>query len=366
MKIIFITREGYNLPGARIRCYNFSKEFCRYGLDAEVLSYSDTLGAKDGQEESCMGIKDKIKFNYLAFTRLLKEKGSILYLQRFNYHAFAPYAAHILKGHRIILDLDDWEIREDPRYYFGVYPSSKAYYFTQQIAKRSIFCIAASRFLEDFLLQFNKNVYYVPSGVDTGLFQPKPDGLNKEETVFSWIGTLHRKEYIENIEFVLDCFMAVGKKHDNVSFEIVGDGIYRDDLLSLIKKTADERVRYKGWIDPEKIPGYLNSIHVGLFPVAKDSKFNRAKSPTKLFEYMAMAKATVSSSIGEPAYIIKNGENGFLADTKEKFIESMCYLVEDRELCKKIGLKARETIESDYSLGVLGKRLFTVLKQSKV
>ncbi len=172
MKVIFITREGYDLPGARIRCYNFAKELVRRGIDAEVLSFSDTLGAKDGMNESKMGVSDKIKYNYLAFRKLIGNKEVIFFLQRFNYHSFAPYLASFFNKNKIVLDLDDWEMRENPEYYLGFYPSSKAHYLTRIIARRSLFCVSASRFLQEFLRQFNKNIYYIPSGVDTEIFKP--------------------------------------------------------------------------------------------------------------------------------------------------------------------------------------------------
>lgn len=362
MKIIFITREGYRLPGARIRCYNFAQELAKYGIDTEILSFSDTLGAKDGAEEGQLRIRDKIRYNYRAFKRLTKEKEAILYIQRFNYHSFAPYLGYLFNKNRIVLDLDDWEIREDPKYYFDIFPSSKAHYLTQWIAKRSIFCIAASRFLQDFLLQFNKRVYYIPSGVDTELFRPSLNGLNKKEIVFSWIGTFHKREYIENIKFALDCFRILRKKYSHIYFDIVGDGIYRDTLREIVNKFNDAHIRLKGWIAPGLIPDYLSTIHIGLLPVVNDTKFNRAKSPTKLFEYMAMAKPTISSDIGEAREIIRDRDNGFLAKDKEEFMEKMRQLTEDFDLRQQMGEKSRQTIENNYSLKMLGKRLYEVLK----
>ncbi|MFH1641220.1 MAG: hypothetical protein ABIA66_04550, partial [Candidatus Omnitrophota bacterium] len=230
MKVVFITREGHKLPGARIRCYNFANELSHSGIDTEVLSFSDTLGAKDGGEESRMRLRDKVIFNYRAFRRLINDKESIFYLQRLNYHAFAPYLAYFLNRNRIIFDLDDWEIRENPKYYFGFYPSSKAYHLTREIAKKSIFCVAASRFLEELLSGFSKKVYYIPSGVDLGLFRVFPDDLSTEKIIFSWIGTLHRKEYIENLDFALNCFNTLRAKYPYIYFEIMGDGIYRKEL----------------------------------------------------------------------------------------------------------------------------------------
>jgi len=363
MKLIFITREGYDLPGARIRCYNFARELSNYNIDTEVLSFSDTLGAKDGEEESQMGITDKIKYNWKIFRKLIKEKETVFYIQRFNYHSFAPYFAHLFNKNRIILDLDDWEMREFPRYYLGFYPTSKAHYFTAHIAKRSIFCIAASRFLEKFLRQFNKMTYYIPSGVDSDLFKPTLNNLNKNEITFSWIGTLHKKEYIENIKFALDCFILLRKKYSHIYFDIVGDGIYSSLLRNILQGFDDSNIRFKIWIPPDKMPEYLNDIQIGLFPVVSDNKFNQSKSPTKLFEYMSMAKPTVSSSIGDSVHIIQDGNNGFLANCKEEFVKKMQELIMDSGLRQQLGASARETVENNYSLKILGKRLYGILKE---
>ena len=365
MKVTFITREGYNLPGARIRCYNFARELSKCGAETEVLSFSDNLGAKDGEKESQMGLKDKLRLNYLGLKKLLKKKGNILYMQRFNYHSFAPFLAHLINKNRIVLDLDDWEMREDPKYYLhGLYPSSKAHYFTRLIAKRSIFCIAASRFLEKFLLQFNSKVYYLPSGVDTELFKSSSNGLPADKVTISWIGTFHRKEYIENIEFFMDCFSVLRKKHPHIYFEIYGDGIYKRDLERIISRFNDRHILLRGWIRPQEVPACLCGIHIGVLPVAGRTKFNLAKSPTKLFEYMAMAKPTVSSAIGEAAGIIKDGENGLLADSRERFIEKLDFLIENPQARSRIGKKARESVEKNYSLYVLGEQLYRILQKS--
>ncbi len=360
MKVIFITREGYQLPGARVRCYNFARQLFQRGLAAEVLSFADTLGAKDGARESQMGVREKIKYNWIAFKRLAREKDSIFCVQRFNYHSFAPYLAHLLNRNKIILDLDDWEMREDPGYYLGFYPRSKAHFFTRLIARKSVFCVAASSFLKEFLLQFNKRVYYIPSGVDTELFKPSSNGLSKEKVIFSWIGTFHRQEYIENIRFVLECFSILRKRHDGIYFDIVGDGIYRELLVRDIEKIGDPHIRLKGWIVPEKVPEYLADIHIGLLPVARETKFNLAKSPTKLFEYMSMSKPVVASRIGEAALIINDGQSGYLADNKEQFIDRMRALIEDQGLRRRIGERAREAVVREYSQDILGSQLYAM------
>jgi len=230
------------------------------------------------------------------------------------------------------------------------------------LAKSSVICIAASRFLQDFLSQFNKKVYLIPTGVDTELFRPSLGKLNKNKITFTWIGTFHKKEYIHNLKFAIDCFMNLRRKYNHIYFEIAGDGIYKDKLQEIINQSNDQHILFKEWIHPEDMPKYLDSIDIGLLPIVENNKFNKAKSPTKLFEYMAMAKPTISCDIGEPRYIIKDGENGFLAKSKEEFIAKMELLVEDSNLSKCMGEKARKTVENQYSLKVLGSELHRILR----
>ena len=197
--------------------------------------------------------------------------------------------------------------------------------------------------------------------MDTDLFCPRKSSEANHKITFSWIGTFHKKEYIENIAFAIDCFRALRRDYADIFFEIVGDGIYKNDLETVISGCNDAHIILKPWMDPNTIPDYLENIDIGLFPVVKDSKFNLAKCPTKLFEYMAMAKATISSSIGEPAEIIKDGQNGLLAKTKEEFIGKMRELIENENLRRKIGKNARRTIEECYSLKILGNQLYGIL-----
>ena len=364
MKIIFITREGYNLSGARIRCYGFAKELNRCGIETEIFSFADDLGAKYGEKEFAMSNLDKLKYNIQAFKILLKkEKNSIFFMQRLNYHTLSPFLVSLIRKNRFVFDCDDWNIRENPVYYLGLLPSSKMEFLTRKIARYANICIAASLFLKEYLSRFNSKVFYLPTGVDTNLFNPKNNRVDNSKVTFSWLGTAYHQEMGENVQFIIDAFSLLADKYDNIFLDLAGEGRYFDKMRdNLDNHRHKNRIRFYSWINPDEIPDYLSAIDVGLLPLTRDTKFNRAKSPTKLFEYMAMAKPTVSSNISEPAYIINDGDNGLLAETKEEFTEKMRRLIEDSSLRQQMGEKARETIERNYSLKVLGKRLHEILK----
>jgi glycosyltransferase involved in cell wall biosynthesis len=362
MKVIFITREGYNLAGARVRSFNFAKELAKYGVETEVLSYAENLGAKDGINESSMSFSEKIGHNITAYKKLSKEKNAVFIIQRFNYHSFAPLFSRIIGKNRIVLDLDDWEIRENPAYILGFYPTSKAEYLTRKTASLSGFCIAASSYLKNYLASFNDKVYYIPSCVDTDLFSPGESSGGNGHVKFAWTGTLHRKHDAENVKFIIDCFAALKNGIKPVSLDIAGDGIYSGEVVSYISKNRlGDSVNFTGWIHPDKVASYLDRIDVGLFPLIQNTKFNMSKSPVKLFEYMAMEKPVISSFMGEAGNIIEHGKDGFLAKDKEDFISHMKFLFNNSGLRENAGKNARKKIIADYSLNTAGKRLFNAL-----
>lgn len=361
MKVIFVTREGYNLAGGRIRAYGFAGEMSKRGIETEVLSYADTLGAGDGVYESSMTLSEKARYNIAAYKKLSREKNAIIILQRVNYHSFGPLLSRIIKKNRLVLDIDDWEIREDPKYLFGFYPASKAEYLTGKIAGLAEFCIAGSRYLKDYISKFNKRVYYIPSCVDTDKFCPDGTDRAEESVKFCWTGTLHRRDDVENVKFIIDCFGEINPGSADISLDIVGDGIYREEVARYVSsRNPGSRINFIGWIHPDRMPEYLNRIDIGLFPLIQDTRFNLAKSPTKLFEYMAMQKATVSSSIGEAAGVIEDGKDGFLAGNRQIFIDRMQTLARDGALREGVGLNAKRKIIDFYSMRIAGDNLSAI------
>ncbi len=365
MKVIFITREGYRLSGARVRCYNFAHALSKYGVEAQVFSVADDFGAKCADKELEMGLGEKLKYNARAIKILLKKAdGAIIYMQRLNYHSLAPALVSLLKKNKFIFDCDDWNMRENPVYHWGFYPSSKMEYFTREVAKYSNACIAASTFLEQYLGKFNSHVYKIPTGVDTEVFKPQEGRIDPSKIVFSWIGTVYHQEMAENLKFVIDCFSYLASEYKNIYLDIAGEGRYLDEIRDSITNSHKykDRIKFTNWLSAERIPDYLAQIDIGLLPLIQDTKFNLAKSPTKLFEYMAMAKPAIASDIGEAAEIIRDGDNGCLAKTKDEFIEKMRLLIESLDLRNKLGKKSREDVERKYSLNVLGGQLYEILK----
>ncbi len=364
MKVIFITREGYELSGARVRCYNFARELRGHGIDARVFSFAEHFDAKYGEKEFGMSLPYKLWLSARALGTFMKEDPQTVFiLQRFNYHALAPLVAAGLKKHRVIFDCDDWNIREDPVYYFGFYPSSKMEYVTRRVARNAVACIAASHYLQDYLSAFNPRVSLLPTGVDTQKFFPR-SREDRAEFVFSWIGTAYHEDMGKNLDFMLSCFDSLADRYSHVILSLAGEGKYFERFRASIGSHRHrDRIRVSGWVPADSMPEYLSGVDVGLLPLIQRTKFNLSKSPTKLFEYMAMGLPTVASDTGEAGRILRDGHAGILARDRGSFVAAMERMVEDRPLRMDMGRRARQDVEERFSLRALGSQLAALLQE---
>ncbi|MBL7069181.1 MAG: glycosyltransferase [Candidatus Omnitrophica bacterium] len=360
MRFIFITREGYLQPGARMRSYGLSDELKKRGLDSEVLSFTDHLGAKAGRDETDFTIWEKLVYAGRGIGHLARRERPVFIINRFNYHTLPGLLVSMIKKSPFVFDMDDWEAREDTGYYLGIFPKSKAETLTRFTAKRSKLCIAASRYLKDYLSRFNKNVYYIPTGIDLDKFKLR-GSKKRGHLIFSWHGSVNRREVVDYIAFIIDCFDSLRKKYDFIKLTIAGDGIFGRELKKMVEEKNAPDVEYEGWLHPDAVPSYVEDADIGLVPLLEQSRFNLSKSPVKLLEYMAVGRPVIASKTGEARYIVNNGINGFLAADKDEFVYYMEELIKDPSRIKELGINAHQTVRKSYSLDKMGERLYSLI-----
>ncbi len=339
MKIIFIGINGYQLPYTRVRCYHFARILRKYGLETEVLSYQEDLSPQyDGIQMLRLADKEKLWLNLKALSRLLKNRNSIFYIQKVHYHSAMPFLLSRLGRNRFILDYDDWDIDRSPffkkgylnRLFFG---ADGAEQITGNMASRAAGCVAASRYLYHFLLRYNKNVCYIPTGVDTERLQPPSQIRSGNKVTFIWTGQVWGEVIYNNVLHLLACFAEVCSRYSDVRLKIIGAGALMPKVKDYIRNNLSRPdITVTDWVNPDDISAYLAQADIGLLPLISDVNNElgmKSKSPTKLFEYMAMGLPTIASCVGESQSIITNGRTGFLARDKEEFIARMKLLVEN-------------------------------------
>src|SRR5688500_15331287 len=105
----------------------------------------------------------------------------------------------------------------------------------------------------------------------------------------------------------------------------------------------------------------LASIDIGLMPLP-DDKWSKGKCGLKALQYMALGIPTVCSPVGVNSTIITDGENGFIADTKEEWIAKLKSLLHSPELRQRIGSAGRKTVEGEYSAKAQAPRVLKIFE----
>lgn len=77
----------------------------------------------------------------------------------------------------------------------------------------------------------------------------------------------------------------------------------------------------------------------------------------------AMASGMPVISLKHPSTPIRNGENGFLVENVSEAVERGKELIANRELARRLGENARETVKSKFSLNAFKKRWNDLLAQ---
>jgi glycosyltransferase involved in cell wall biosynthesis len=150
-------------------------------------------------------------------------------------------------------------------------------------------------------------------------------------------------------------------------FLFIGSGEDRRAAESII--AAGNRLpgaTFAGWISHHRVPSYLDACDVLVSPQVESGDGSRFfGSPTKLFEYMAMARPVVASRIGQMSELIVDGQNGVLVDPGDppalaKAIEA---LAGDDQKRERIGIAARATVIERYTWRHNVERAFDAIER---
>lgn len=137
---------------------------------------------------------------------------------------------------------------------------------------------------------------------------------------------------------LIDIFKEIDSKYD-VEFCIIGGDKYYKNINSQLKKVITPEV---GSMEVEKF--YAN-IDILVYKTNVVETWGRV-----ITEAMASSLAIVAENKGGIKDQIDHGENGFLCDTNEQFVEYISKLIEDNELRYEIGLKARSKAVNSFDI----------------
>lgn len=198
---------------------------------------------------------------------------------------------------------------------------------------------SASQSLELQRRSFER-VHLLARGVDSQLFHPakrctelrKQWGVQDDELVVVHVGRIAAEK---NLDLLVRSFRALQSRYpqQRLKLVMVGDGPQR----ACLQKELPDAV-FCGVQRDQALAAHYASADLFLFPSLSETFGN------VLLEALASGLAVVAYDQAAAAQHIRHGHNGALAMPGDEaaFIDSACWLLEDRETLRRVRLNARQ------------------------
>lgn len=182
-----------------------------------------------------------------------------------------------------------------------------------------------------------RNVFAIPTGVDTDYFAPSVETRVNNSLVFT--GSM---DWLPNEDAILffarDILPWIKAQIPDVKFTVVGRNPSRG-LLNEIKKYPE--IEIVGWVSDVRPYIARNNLYVIPLRIGGGTRI-------KVYEAMAMGKVVVSTSIGVEGLPVRDGQNVILADAPTEFAQAVVQLLKDSEKRKRIAKNARLFVRTDF------------------
>jgi glycosyltransferase involved in cell wall biosynthesis len=218
---------------------------------------------------------------------------------------------------------------------------------TADIVRLSAHVMAGNPYLAEYSRQYNANVTVIPTTIDTVKYLPTQKNGGSGTLTVGWSGSYSTVQHLDTIKDVLK-ELAVKERF---RLRVIGTPDYK------LPGVQVESLPWRSDTETED----LGPMDIGIMPLP-DDQWSKGKCGLKALQYMAIGIPTICSPVGVNSDIIQDGENGFLADGKEEWIEKLKRLIHSPELRKRIGWAGRHTVERKYSSQVHAPRVFKIFE----
>jgi colanic acid biosynthesis glycosyl transferase WcaI len=196
-------------------------------------------------------------------------------------------------------------------------------------------------------------ILFLPIGVDTSLFQPRPADealLDKwklnGKSVFLYAG---RVGHSQGLSLVIKAADRLRNRND-IAFVLLGDGPVREELRAESAELGLNNVLFVDPVPLSEMPRWW-SITRGALVTLKDQPIHLSARPSKSLPAMASAVPVVFSGFGEMARIISDANAGMVVapEQVDPFIQELIRLADDAALARELGENGRRLCEQEYS-----------------
>jgi glycosyltransferase involved in cell wall biosynthesis len=197
-----------------------------------------------------------------------------------------------------------------------------------------------------------KGILYLPPGADRDSIQDTTIQAARErfnlDPAAKYIGYLGNI-YQRDANLLFDTLLRL--EHSETKLIMVGDPGCE------VRDSVRERVTVTGRLPFDEMLDYLSACDVLALPLS-DTIANRGRWPSKVNEYVAVGRPTVSCDVGDVANLLRDNDIGLLVKPEAtEFAARLDELLGDPERAKAMGNRAREVAQTTYSQEAIADKL---------
>lgn len=236
----------------------------------------------------------------------------------------------------------------------------------QPLANSFIFASHRSRAYYGRLVASGRPEAVVPATVDPSRFDPDLVLSGDDDLIASWgttpvIGTIANINPVKGLETLIEATAKLNGQVPTLRLVIVGPAYQRQrGYAERLRKLAAKLGVTAEWVGARAdVRPLLRRMDVYICSSLAES------SPVSVWEAMAMARPVVSTDVGDVARHLRDGESGFIVPVgdAEAMAKRIGRLLDEPELCARMGRTAREIAKSTFSPGAIADKTLYIYKQ---
>ena len=198
----------------------------------------------------------------------------------------------------------------------------------------------------------------VPMGIRTDQVVVGTSAIapNRDAPVLLYLGTLIK---LRQLQILVRVLQHVRLRYPRATLLYVGDGEVPSDRQVIEDEASQlglsEAVTVTGFMPMEKAWELVKQADICFSPFYPISIL-LSTSPTKLIEYMAMAKCIVANEHPEQCQVMEESGIGQCVPwSEEAFAEAVCILLDDPEYARKLAAKGPEWVRTHRTYDVIAR-----------
>jgi len=218
---------------------------------------------------------------------------------------------------------------------------------TKSICRMAAHVMVGNPYLAEYARQVNDQVTIIPTTIDTDKYKPLARSSSNDIPVIGWTGSYSTVQHLDTLRSALEKLA----KTQRFRLHVIGASDYQLEGIDI------QTTRWRSETEVED----LSNIDIGVMPLPNDA-WSKGKCGLKALQFMALGIPTICSPVGVNVDIIRDNENGLLAESEDEWVEKLTMLLESSQLRERLGQAGRATVEEKYSARTQAPRVYEIFR----